>query len=61
LPLLEAITERTPGALIENKNFSLVWHYRNVNPELAYVRKANLKHDVEKKLRDSDIEVFQGK
>jgi len=60
LPLLEAITERTPGALIENKNFSLVWHYRNVNPELAYVRKANLKHDVEKKLRDSDIEVFQG-
>ncbi len=60
LPLLEAITERTPGAIIENKNFSLVWHYRNVGPELAYVRKANLKHDVEKKLRDSDIEVFQG-
>jgi trehalose 6-phosphate synthase/phosphatase len=60
LPLLEAISERTPGAIIENKNFSLVWHYRNVNPELAYVRKASLKHDVEKILRDTDVEVFQG-
>ena len=60
LPLLEAITERTPGAFIENKHFSLVWHYRNVTPELAYVRKASLKHDVEKKLHDSDIEIFQG-
>ena len=38
----------------------MVWHYRNVSPELAYVRKANLKHDVEKQLRDSDVEVFQG-
>ena len=60
LPILEAFTERTPGALIEQKNFSLVWHYRNVTPELAYVRKASLKHDVEKQLRDSDIEIFQG-
>lgn len=60
LPILEAFTERTPGALIERKNFSLVWHYRNVTPELAYVRKASLKHEVEKQLRDSEIEVFQG-
>lgn len=60
LPILEAINERTPGAFIENKQFSLVWHYRNVSPELAYVRKASLKHDVEKPLRDSDIHMFQG-
>lgn len=60
LPILEAFTERTPGALVEEKNFSLVWHYRNVTPELAYVRKASLKHDVEKQLRDSEIEIFQG-
>lgn len=58
--VLESITERTPGALIEDKNFSLVWHYRNVSPELAYVRRATLKHDVEMLLRDSDIEMFQG-
>jgi trehalose 6-phosphate synthase/phosphatase len=58
--ILEAVTERTPGALVEEKNFSLVWHYRNVTPELAYVRKASLKHDTEKLLHDSDIEVFQG-
>ncbi len=59
-PILRTITERTPGALVEDKHFSLVWHYRNVTPELAYIRKASLKHDVEKLLRDSDIEVFEG-
>ncbi|HVQ44835.1 MAG TPA: bifunctional alpha,alpha-trehalose-phosphate synthase (UDP-forming)/trehalose-phosphatase [Candidatus Saccharimonadia bacterium] len=58
--ILEAITERTPGSLIEEKNFSLVWHYRNVSPELAYVRKASLRHDTERLLHDSDVEVFQG-
>jgi trehalose 6-phosphate synthase/phosphatase len=58
--VLETITERTPGALIEEKNFSLVWHYRNVTPELAYVRKASLKHDTEILIRDSEIELFQG-
>jgi trehalose 6-phosphate synthase/phosphatase len=59
-PILDAFAERTPGAMVESKHFSLVWHYRNVTPELAYVRQASLKHDVEKLLRDSDIEVFQG-
>ena len=60
LDILITATERTPGSLLEGKNFSLVWHYRNVTPELAYVRKAALKHDTEKLLRDSDIEIFQG-
>jgi trehalose 6-phosphate synthase/phosphatase len=59
-PILVAAAERTPGALVEDKNFSLVWHYRNVTPELAYIRKASIKHDVEKLLRDSEIEVFEG-
>ncbi|GAC1371748.1 MAG: bifunctional alpha,alpha-trehalose-phosphate synthase (UDP-forming)/trehalose-phosphatase [Candidatus Saccharimonadales bacterium] len=60
LDILITTTERTPGSLLEGKHFSLVWHYRNVTPELAYVRKATLKHDCEKILRDSDIEIFQG-
>jgi len=27
-PILESYVERTPGSLIEEKDFSLVWHYR---------------------------------
>jgi trehalose 6-phosphate synthase/phosphatase len=60
LDILIAATERTPGSLLEGKNFSLVWHYRNVTPELAYVRKSALKHDTEKLLQDSNIQIFQG-
>ncbi|HEX3081757.1 MAG TPA: trehalose-phosphatase, partial [Candidatus Saccharimonadia bacterium] len=58
--ILQIATERTPGALIEDKTFSLVWHYRNVTPELAYIRKAGIMHDAEKFLRDSEIDVFEG-
>jgi trehalose 6-phosphate synthase/phosphatase len=42
-PILERYKDRTPGALVEEKNYSLVWHYRRANPELAAVRVAELK------------------
>ncbi|MDB5178215.1 MAG: hypothetical protein JWN01_158 [Patescibacteria group bacterium] len=58
--VLEQATERTPGALIEEKDYSLVWHYRNVTPHLAYVRKASLLHDTQKQLKNSEIETFEG-
>lgn len=60
LNVLIATTERTPGSLLEGKNFSLVWHYRNVTPELAYVRKSTLMRDAVILLENSDIGVFQG-
>lgn len=60
LPLLERYAERTPGAVIEEKNFALVWHYRNVNPELAYARNASLKHDLNTVVGNSGIGVFSG-
>jgi len=43
LPLLELYVDRTPGSLIEDKELSLVWHYRKVVPELASVRSIELK------------------
>ncbi len=60
MEILETITERTPGSLIEEKKFSLAWHYRNVPPELAYVRKTGMKHDLDKLLTDTEIEVYEG-
>jgi trehalose 6-phosphate synthase/phosphatase len=58
-PLIEYV-ERTPGATIEEKDFSLVWHYRGVAPELAYLRNTNLKHDLALLLTDTDIGIFEG-
>jgi trehalose 6-phosphate synthase/phosphatase len=59
-PILEEYTTRTPGAEIEEKDFSFVWHYRNVLPDLAYVRSKELKADLNKLLKGSEIDVFQG-
>ncbi len=42
-PILELYVDRTPGAFIEEKDFSLVWHYRKADPELAVVRARELK------------------
>ena len=33
LPILEMYADRVPGAFVEEKEFSLVWHYRNALPE----------------------------
>lgn len=34
-PVLDKYVSRTAGAEVEEKDYSLVWHYRNVAPELA--------------------------
>jgi trehalose 6-phosphate synthase/phosphatase len=60
LPLLERYAERTPGAFIEEKDFSLVWHYRTVKPELAYARNSNLRHDIQALIGDTDVGIVNG-
>lgn len=34
-PILEVYTDKTPGSFIEEKEFSIAWHYRKVDPELG--------------------------
>ena len=46
MPLLELYTDRTPGAFIEEKTYSLVWHYRNTEPLLGTLRANELKDDL---------------
>lgn len=36
--LLSTFTKRTPGSYIEEKDFSVTWHYRNVPSDLGEVR-----------------------
>lgn len=60
MPLLKTYAERTPGAQIEEKNFALVWHYRNVATELAYARNASLKHELNVMLSNTDVGIFSG-
>ncbi len=59
-PILREFVARTPGAELEEKDFSFVWHYRRVQPNLAYVRKEALKIKLKAALSSDEIGVFEG-
>jgi len=59
-PILELYSDRTPGSLVEEKDFSLVWHYRRADPELAYVRTQELRDAVLNLTANLDVGVFEG-
>jgi trehalose 6-phosphate synthase/phosphatase len=60
LPVLEHYAERTPGARIEEKDFALVWHYRNVPTELAHARNASLRYELSQLLANTDLTIHKG-
>jgi len=41
-PILELSARRSPGSFVEEKNNSIAWHYRAVNPELGFIRSREL-------------------
>lgn len=59
IPTLQKFVSRTPGSVFEEKDFSLVWHYRQTSPDLAYVRKKELVTQLRNLLPD-EIGVFEG-
>lgn len=60
IDLLHQYAERTAGAEIEEKDFSVVWHYRNVPTELAYVRNVSINRDLQTMLAETGIKVHFG-
>lgn len=46
--LMESYADRTPGAFVEEKSFSLAWHYRKVQRDLGALRA----HELIESLRD---------
>ncbi len=60
LPILELFADRTAGSFVEEKNFSLVWHYRRADPELASVRIHELRQTIEELAARLDVGVFEG-
>jgi trehalose 6-phosphate synthase/phosphatase len=60
LVILKRYANRTTGSYVEEKDFSLVWHYRQVPAELAYVRTTNLKRELRQLLLNSDVGIYSG-
>ncbi len=60
LPLLKRYVDRLPGSFIEEKEFSLVWHYRRAEPELSSIRAKELVDDLMSFTANIDVQVLQG-
>ena len=60
LPVLESYVDRTPGSLIEEKTYSLVWHYRKADIELGALRALELVHDISNLIINQDLEILEG-
>ena len=61
LPVLESYVDRTPGSLIEEKTYSLVWHYRKADIELGALRALELVTDISDLIQNQDLEIMEGK
>jgi trehalose 6-phosphate synthase/phosphatase len=59
-PILQLYVDRLPGAMLEEKEFSLVWHYRRADPEQASLRAQELLDDLAGYTRNIDVQVLEG-
>jgi trehalose 6-phosphate synthase/phosphatase len=57
---LQLYVDRLPGALLEEKEFSLAWHYRRADPEQAAIRASELRDDLSDYTRNIDVQVLEG-
>lgn len=60
-PLLKVYVDCVPGSLLEEKDFSLAWHYRRADPELGASRAKELIDDVVSYTANFDVQVLEGK
>ncbi len=59
-PLLETFVDRTPGTFIEEKNYSLVWHYRKAELEQGELRANDLKDELRNMIANHNLEIMEG-
>ncbi len=59
-PVLQLYADRTPGSSIEKKDYSLAWHYRLAEPELAAVRVSELRDALLSFTMNLDLSILEG-
>jgi trehalose 6-phosphate synthase/phosphatase len=61
LPIVKMYVDRVPGSLLEEKEFSIAWHYRQCDPELGEQRAKELIDDITQFAGNLDIQVLEGR
>jgi trehalose 6-phosphate synthase/phosphatase len=60
-PILQLFVSRVAGSFIEEKDYSMAWHYRGANAELGEQRAKELIDELTQFTANRDIQVFEGK
>lgn len=59
-PLMETYVDRTPGSFIEEKSYSLVWHYRKAQKGLGELRANELMNNLKYLASDKGLQLLAG-
>jgi trehalose 6-phosphate synthase/phosphatase len=59
-PGMQLYVDRTPGSFIEEKTYSLVWHFRKTDPELGARRAIELKDELTSLTANHNLEILEG-
>ncbi len=58
--LLQTYADRLPGAFVEEKEYALVWHFRNSPPEMASLREKELLDELLQRTGNLEVQVLRG-
>ncbi|HEY0176617.1 MAG TPA: bifunctional alpha,alpha-trehalose-phosphate synthase (UDP-forming)/trehalose-phosphatase [Pedobacter sp.] len=58
--VLDTYTDRTPGSFIEDKSYSLVWHYRKVEDGLGELRANEIINHLKMTVADKGLQLMPG-
>jgi trehalose 6-phosphate synthase/phosphatase len=58
--VLDTYTDRTPGSFIEDKSYSLVWHYRKVEDGLGELRANEIINHLKVTVADKGLQMMPG-
>jgi trehalose 6-phosphate synthase/phosphatase len=59
-PVLNQITAICPQSYVEEKKFSLTWHYRNADPDLGYSCSRELIRLLKERIHSYDLKILDG-
>jgi trehalose 6-phosphate synthase/phosphatase len=59
-PVFDTYVSRTPGSLLEEKDYALVWHFRKVDPILGSTRAGELSSHLNYLIANRNLHVMEG-
>ncbi len=57
---MDLFSKRCPGSFVEEKNHTLAWHYRNVEPDAGFTRSRELLDNLYHLIRNAQLQVIDG-